>query len=76
MLELLNVGHITTYTIKLLSCDKILLVTSWTVIMMSRPLTSNYNFLKRPEVANVADIMEIGIRNYVLKCNFYLYFLI
>ena len=35
MLELLNFGHVTTSTIWFGSRDKILLVTSWTKIMMS-----------------------------------------
>ena len=35
MLELLNVGHMTSPTIQLKSLDKILLVTSWSEIMTS-----------------------------------------
>ena len=34
-LELPDFGHMTTSTILIEACDKILLVTSWTEIMMS-----------------------------------------
>ena len=70
--------------------DKILLVASWTEIMTSQPLYENAFILRRPTVANFADITKIPttikknfkdskkvkrIRNYVFKCNLYLYFL-
>ena len=64
---------------------------SWTEIMTSQPLYETAFILRRPTVANFADIMKIPaiikktfkdskkvkrIRNYVFKCNLYLYFLI
>ena len=57
-----------------------------------RTFVSKYLFLGRPREANFADIIKIAtmfikttskdsekykrIRNYVLKCNLYLYFLL
>ena len=91
MLELPNFGHMTTFTIWFESRDKILLVASWTEIMTSQPLYENAFILRRPTVANFADIIKIPtiikktfkdskkvkrIRNYVFKCNLYLYFLV
>ena len=74
------------------SRDKILLVTSSTEIMTLQPLFQNSFILRRPGVAIFADIIKIitrfikkifkdsrkvkRIRNYVSKCNLYLYFLI
>ena len=67
-------------------------MTSSTEIMMSEPLFQNTVILRRPGVAIFADIVKIitrfikqifkdsreakRIRNYLLKCNLYLYFLI
>ena len=82
MLELPNFGHMTTFTVWFESHGKILLVASWTEIMMSQPLYQNAFILRRPKVANFADIIKIPakkvkrIGNYVLKCNLYLYFLV
>ena len=82
MLELPNFGQMTTYTIWFESHNKILLVTSWTEIMMSQPLYQNAFILRRPKVANFANIIKVPtkkvkrIGNYVLKCNLYLYFLV
>ena len=63
---------------------------SWTEIMMSQPSFQNPFILRRPRVAIFADIIKIvtmfiktifkdskkikRIRNYVSKCNLYLYF--
>ena len=59
--------------------------------IMSQPLYENAFILKRPTVVNFADIIKIPtiikktfkdskkvkrIRNYVFKCNLYLYFLL
>ena len=65
---------------------------SWTKIMMPWPLFQNAFDLRKPRVAIFADIIKIvtmfvkaifkdskkveRIRNYLLKCNLYLYFLI
>ena len=65
---------------------------SWTEIMVSQLLFQNTFILRRPRVANFADIIKIAntfikttlndsekflkIRNYVSKSNLYLYFLI
>ena len=92
MLELPNFGHMTTFTIYLESHDKILLVTSWTEAMTSYPLLHNTFNLRRSKVAIFAEIIKIVIifiktifkdsrklirnRNYVSKCNLYLYFVI
>ena len=79
-----------TSTIQFESRDKILLVTSSTGIV-TFSLFQN-NILRRPGVAIFADIIKVitmfikkifkdsrkvkRIRNYVPKCNLYLYFLI
>ena len=60
--------------------------------MTSQPLYENVFVLRRPTVVNFADIIKIPaiiikktfkdskkvreIRNYVFKCNLYLYFLV
>ena len=75
-LELSNFGHMTTSRILLMSCDKILLVTLWTKIMMSLPLFQNTFVLRKLRVANFVDIIIIATINYVFKWNLYLYFLI
>ena len=65
-------------------------MTSWTEIMT--PLFQNTLTLRRPRVATFTDIIKVAtivikitskdsekveiIRNYVLKCNLYLHFLI
>ena len=67
MLELLNFGHMTTFTTWFGSRDKILLVASWTEIMMSQPLYENAFILRRPTVANFADIIKIPA---IIKKNF------
>ena len=67
-------------------------MTSWTEIMTLQPLFQVTFILRRPRVANFDDIMKItaifiritfkdskklkGIRNYALKCNLFMYFLI
>ena len=72
--------------------DKIMLVISSTEILASQPLFRNTVILRRPGVGLFVDIIKIvtrfikqifkdlrkakRIRNYVLKCNLYLYFLI
>ena len=92
MLELPNLGHMNTSTIQFESRDKILLMASWTETMTSQPLFQNTFHLRRPRVAFFANIIKIvtvfietifkgskkvkWIRNYVSKCNLYLYFLI
>ena len=79
-------------TIKFESLDKNLSVTSWTEIMTSQNLFQNTFILRKPRVAIFVDIIKIvttfikkifkdsenakRIRNYVSKCNVYLYFLI
>ena len=79
MLQVLNFGHMNTSTIQFESRDRILLVKSSTEVI-------------RPEITIFADIIKTitryikqilkdsiktkGIRNYKLKCNLYLYFLI
>ena len=90
MLQLPNFGHMNTSAIQFESRDKILLVTSSTGIV-TFSLFQN-NILRRPGVAIFADIIKVitmfikkifkdsrkvkRIRNYVSKCNLYLYFLI
>ena len=90
MLELPNFGHMNTSTMQFESRDKILLVTSSTEIMTSKTLLQNTVILRRLGVVIFADIVKITtrfikhifkdsrkakrIRNYVLKCNLYLYF--
>ena len=59
MLELPNFSHLTTSTVKLKSCDKIFLVTSWAKIMTSYPFFQITFVLRRPRVDNFADIIEI-----------------
>ena len=59
MLELLNFGHMTTFTTWFGSRNKILLVASWTEIMMSQPLYQNVFILRRPKVVSFADIIKI-----------------
>ena len=92
VLELPNFGHMTTFTILIESRDKILLVTSQTEIMTPKPLFEYTFILRRPRVASFVDIIKFvttfiknifkdskkveRIRNYVSRCNLYLYFLI
>ena len=87
LIEMQNFGRMTTS-----SRDKILLVTSWTEIITSWHLFQNTFILRRLGVAIFDDIIKIitrfikkifkdstkvkRIRNYVWKCNLYLYFLI
>ena len=59
MIELPNFGHMTTFTVWFESRDKILLVASWTEIMTSQLLYQNALILRRPAVANFADIIKI-----------------
>ena len=59
MLELLNFGHMTTFTTWFGPRDKVLLVASWTEIMMSQPLYQNVFILIRSTVANFADIINL-----------------
>ena len=91
MLELPNFGHEITSTIQSESRDKFfcdVMDRSYDV----PAFISKYLFERRPRAANFADIIEIAImfikptiqdskkvqriRNYVLKHNLYLYFLI
>ena len=60
-LELPNFGHMTTFTIWFESSDKILLITSWTEIMPSKPLFQNGFILRTPGVVNFADSINIAI---------------
>ena len=60
-LELPNFGHMTTFTIWFESSDKILLITSWTEIMPSKPLFQNGFILRKPGVVNFADSINIAI---------------
>ena len=92
MIDLPNFGHIIKSTIWFESRDKVLLVTSWTEVLTSEPLFQNTIILRKPRVANLAGIIKITtmfikitikgwkkvkrIRNYILKCSQYLYFLI
>ena len=48
MPEAPNHGHMTTSTIQFELRDKFLLVTSWTEIMMSKPLFQNTFILRSP----------------------------
>ena len=59
MLELPSFGHLTTCTIWFESRDKILLVAPWPEIMMLWLLFQNTFILRRPRVANSADIIKI-----------------
>ena len=92
MLELPNFGRMNASTIQFQLCYKILLVTSSTEIVTSKPLFQNTFILKRPGEAVFADIIKIitrfikkvfkdsrkikRIKNYVSKYNLYLYFFI
>ena len=60
MLELPNFSYMITSTIWLESCDKILLVESWAEIMMSQPLFQNIFILRKPRVADFADIIKMA----------------
>ena len=51
MLELLNFGHMNTFTIKFQLCDKILYVISWTSFIR----------LHNPGVANFTDVIKTTI---------------
>ena len=91
MMQLPNIGHMTTSIIKFESCHKNLLVTSWAEIMTSSPLFQKTLTLRRHRVVIFADIIKIvtmfikkiikdprkvkRIRNYVSKSNLHLYFL-
>ena len=57
MIELPNSGQMTTCRIQFDSRDKIWLVASWTETMMS--LLKNVFILRRPRLANFADIIII-----------------
>ena len=92
MLELSNFGQITKFTIKFESCNKILLLTSWTKTMTPQLFFQKNLILRRLGVAIFAGIIKIvtlfiktthkdsrkikRIRNYVSKWRLYLYFLI
>ena len=49
----------TTFTIGFESPDKILLMAPWTKIVTSQSLYQNALILRRPAVANFADIIKI-----------------
>ena len=68
MLEPLNFGHMTTSALQLESRDKILLVTSWTEIMTSKPFFWNAFILRRPRLANSADTNKVA--SMFIKTNF------
>ena len=92
MLELSNFGQITEFTIEFESCNKILLLTSWTKTMTPQLFFQKNLILRRLRVAIFAGIIKIvtlfiktthkdsrkikRIRNYVSKWRLYLYFLI
>ena len=59
MLELPNFAHMTTFTIWFESRDEIYLVALWAKFMTSQPLFQNALILRRPTVANFADIVKI-----------------
>ena len=60
VLKLPNLGHMTISKIQFESCEKILLVMSWTEIMMSKPLFQNIFMSRKPSrVAIFADIIKI-----------------
>ena len=59
MLQLPNFGHVTSSTISFELRDRILLLMSKSVITTSQPLFLNRFILRRPGVANFADIMKI-----------------
>ena len=90
MLELSNFDQMTTFTVQIESLDKILLLTSCTEIMTSKPLFQNTSILRKPRVAIDANIIkivsmftktifknskEVKKRNYISKCNAYSVFL-
>ena len=54
-----NFGRMTTSTIQFESRDQILLVTSYTETMTSKPLFQNIFILRKPAVANFADIIRV-----------------
>ena len=60
MLELPKFGHINTSTAWFESHNKVLLVTLWTEIITSWLLFQNAFNLRRPRVANFADIIKIA----------------
>ena len=89
--ELPNFGHLTTSTIKFKSCDKLVgdvMNRNYDVVTFFQ----NTFILRRPGLAKFADIIKVAtmlikttyqnsnkvkrIRNYVLKRNLCLYFLI
>ena len=65
MLELPNFGRMTPSTIYFESRDKILLLTSQTKIMTSKPLFQNTFISRRPRVADFAE--NIKIRTMFIK---------
>ena len=90
MLELLNFGHMTTSTMSFESCNSFVgdvMDRNYDVIAFQNAFT-----LRRPRVNNLAEIIKIANmfikktfhvsqkvkrnRNYALKHNLYLYFLI
>ena len=92
MLELSHFGQITEFTIEFESCNKVLLLTSWTKTMTPQLFFQKNLILRRLRVAIFAGIIKIvtlfiktthkdsrkikRIRNYVSKWRLYLYFLI
>ena len=56
ILQLPSFGHMSTSTIQFGSCDKILLLTSWTEIVTTYSFFQNNFVLRRPGVANFVDI--------------------
>ena len=56
MLKLQNLGHVTQSKIWFISRNKILLGTSWTEVMTSKPFIQNAFILRKPRVALFVDI--------------------
>ena len=59
MLGMQNFGHMTTSTTWLESRDKLLMVRSWTEIIISKPFLQNIFILTSTGVAIFADIIKI-----------------
>ena len=81
ILELPNFGHMTISTLQLESRDKILFMTSFTKIILTRPGVALFVDIIKIIVMFIETIFKYSrkvkrIRNYVSKCNLYLYLLI
>ena len=60
MPEIPNFGHMTAFTVWFESRDKVFLVVSWTEIMTWHSSYQNAFILRRPSLANFADIIKIS----------------